>query len=89
MLAFARFMIMGFVGLTVVYVSLWFYLRARRRDLLEAEWAALPGETRDRERYVDEELREYDRRRRWALLVGVYILPLCLVALIIYRTNFE
>lgn len=89
MLAFARFMIMGFVVLTVVYGSLWFYLRARRRDLLEQEWAASSGEEREQERYVDEELALYDRRRHRSLVLFVYLLPLCLVALIVYRTNFE
>lgn len=89
MLALARFLIFGAVVLTVVYGTLWFYLRARRRALLEEAWAAdatLPG---DREAYVRAALAEHDRRRRRLLLPLVYLLPLCLVALTVYRTNLE
>lgn len=89
MFALARFLIMGFVVLTVVYGSLWLYLRARRRDLLQDDWAAQADEPRERDDYVRDELEEHDKRRTKTLLLLVYLLPLCLVALIVYRTNFE
>lgn len=88
MFALARFLIMAAVVLTVVYGSLWFYLRARRRNILEADWAAEPSETRTQDDYVDEVLADYDRRRHRTLVALVYVLPLCLVALIVYLTNF-
>lgn len=89
MLALLRFLVMGFLVLTVVYASLWLYLRSRRRALLEADWAADTQERRDRDEYLREELAEHDKRRGRMLLLLVYLLPLCLVALIVYRTNFE
>ncbi len=89
MIAIARFLIMAAVVLTVVYGSLWFYLRARRRDMLETDWAAEPGETKSQEEYVRDNLAEFDRRRHRTLVVLVYIVPLCLVTLIVYLTNFH
>lgn len=89
MLALARFLIMAAVVLTVVYGSLWFYLRARRRDLLEIDWAADPDETRSKEDYVRDGLAEHDPKRHRTLIGLVYVLPLSIVTLIVYLTNFH
>ncbi|ASP19565.1 hypothetical protein ANTHELSMS3_00848 [Antarctobacter heliothermus] len=89
MLALARFLIMAAVVLTVIYGSLWFYLRSRRRDLLETDWAADPSETRSQDDYVRDGLETYDKRRHRMLVLLVYIVPLCLVSLIVYLTNFN
>lgn len=89
MFALARFLIMAAVVLTVVYGSLWFYLRARRRALLEIDWAASPSEPRSQEDYIRDELAEFDRRRHRTLVLAVYAMPLCLVTLIVYLTNFH
>lgn len=89
MLALARFLIMASVVLTVVYGSLWLYLRARRRSLLQIDWAADPSEQRSQDAYVDDLLAEHDRRRHRTLVLLVYIVPLCLVTLIVYLTNFN
>lgn len=76
-----------FVALTVIYISLSFYSRARRRDKLEAEWDA-GGIATPREAFVQDGLKEYDRSLRRKLILGVYVVPVCLVALIIYLVNF-
>ncbi len=76
-----------FVALTVIYVSLSFYSRARRRDRLEAEWDK-GGISTPREAFVKDGLKVYDRSLRRKLILGVYIGPVCLVALIIYLVNF-
>ncbi|APZ52484.1 hypothetical protein [Salipiger abyssi] len=87
MLALLRLLGIGFVLLTVVYVALSLWSRSVRRRKLEQEWdeAQGPG-TRDR--FVEEGLKDYDHSLRRKLILGVYILPLCLMALIIYLTNF-
>lgn len=86
MLALARFFIMGFVVLTVIYGALWFYLRARRRAMLELDWSKDSGQSQ--EAYVDMHMPEFDARR-FRLLIGVvYILPICSVAAIFVTTNF-
>ena len=83
---------MGFIVLTIVYVCLLFYFRAVRRGKLKAQWnleqmdnAAKVG---DRDDYIREGLEEYDGSVRRKLVLGVYIIPTVLVAVIIYLTNF-
>ncbi|MEL6465233.1 MAG: hypothetical protein AAFQ58_09715 [Pseudomonadota bacterium] len=86
-MALARLFLIFFVVLTVIYVSLSFYSRARARDRLEAEWDAgdKPG---PREAYVKHGLADYDGSLRRKLILGVYIVPTLLVCLIIYLVNF-
>ena len=76
-----------FLVLTVIYVSLSFYSRARRRDKLEAEWDE-GGISTPREQFVRDGLKNYDGSLRRKLILGVYIIPVCLVALTIYLVNF-
>lgn len=85
MLALMRFLILGFVVCSVVYGALWFYLRARRRELLEAEFA----DTGSVEDHVRDALPAYDKRRTRFLFWAVYILPLCIVVAIVYFTNYH
>lgn len=87
MFAMLRLMVMGFVVLTIVYVCLSLYSRAVRRDKLEAEWEE-EGMTGDREAFVKEGLADYDGSLRRKLILGVYIVPVFLMTLIIYLTNF-
>jgi len=87
MFALLRLSVIGFVVLTVIYVSLSFYSRAVRRGKLEAEWDE-EGMTGDREAFIDEGLREYDHSLRRKLILGVYIVPVTLVILLIYFVNF-
>jgi len=86
-MAVIRLFIIVLVVLTVIYVSLSFYSRAKARDRLEAEWDAgdKPG---PREAYVKNGLADYDGWLRRKLILGVYVVPLGLVALIIYLVNF-
>lgn len=86
-MALIRVLFIAFVVLTVVYISVSFYSRARRRDKLEAEWDE-GGITTPRETHVQEGLRDYDGSLRRKLILGVYIVPMALVCLIIYLVNF-
>ncbi|MCB1332680.1 MAG: hypothetical protein KDK26_03300 [Roseivivax sp.] len=87
MFALARLSVIGFIVLTVIYVSLSLYSRAKRRDKLEAHWDE-QGMTGDRDAFIDAGLKEYDGSLRRKLILGVYIIPVSLVILIIYLTNF-
>lgn len=87
MFALARMLFMGFIVLTVIYVSLSLYSRARRREKLEREWLA-GTQGIDRDIYVEAGLKEYDGSLRRKLILGVYIIPFGLMCLIIYLTNF-
>jgi hypothetical protein len=88
MFALARLLVIGFLVLTVVYISLSFYSRAVRRGKLEAEWRE--GETggENMEEFVQEGLEDYDGSLRRKLILGVYVVPVCIVSFIIYATNF-
>lgn len=87
MLALARLLVIGFVVLTVIYISLSLYSRAARREKLEERWHE-DGIGGDKEAWVKAGLEEYDGSIRRKLILGVYIVPLTLMVVIIYLTNF-
>ena len=87
MFALARILLIVFAVLTVIYFSVSLYSRAVRRDKLEAEWDENEGPG-TRKAFVEEGLREYDGSLRRKLILGVYVVPTFLVALIIYLTNY-
>jgi hypothetical protein len=86
--ALGRLVLVLLVLGTVVYVSLWFYARAAQRERLAQEWeeAGRPG---SREVFIDEgmERRRFELQRR--LLLGVYVIPFAVVALVIYFSNYS
>ncbi len=82
-----RFLLPLLLVLTVIYLILSWRSRAMRRDKLETKWAE-KGLQGDREAFVQRGLRRYDRSIRKKLLLGVYIVPLGLIVLLIYVTNY-
>ncbi|MCC1491385.1 hypothetical protein [Cognatishimia sp. F0-27] len=88
MLALARLLIVGFLVLTVVYICLSLYSRAVRRSKL-AEWWEEEGRPGDKDVYIEDGLKEYDQSLRRKLILGVYIVPMALIATIVYLTNFS
>ncbi len=88
MFALARLLVIGFVALTIIYVSLSFYSRSVRRGKLKKEWAD-EDRVGDGEAFVQEGLKEYDQSLRRKLILGVYIIPVILVITMIYLTNFS
>ncbi|MGJ8603027.1 MAG: hypothetical protein ACSHXH_02800 [Marivita sp.] len=87
MFALGRLLVIGFLALSVVYICLSLYSRAVRRDKLEQEWDEEIREG-DRDAFVKAGLRDYDGSLRRKLILGVYIVPLTLISVIIYFTNF-
>lgn len=91
MIGFVRLVVVGFVLLTIIYICLSLYSRSVRKAKLRDEWNAgslagkPPGEY---ETFIDEGMAEYDTSLRRKLILGVYVVPTLLVALIIYLTNF-
>ena len=88
MFALGRLLVIGFLALSVVYICLSLYSRAVRKDKLEAEWDEEIREG-DRDAFVQQGLKEYDGSLRRKLILGVYIVPLTLMTVIIYFTNFH
>ena len=87
MFALARLMVIGFVVLTVIYVSLSLYSRSVRKGKLE-EWWEEEGRPGDLKTYIEKGLEEYDSSLRRKLILGVYVIPFLVMCLIIYFTNF-
>jgi hypothetical protein len=86
MFAFARLMLMALAALTVIFVCLWFYFRAAKREELEIRWREtappLPLET-----YVADRMSQYEAPLKRRLIWGVYVIPSVLIALLIYLTT--
>ncbi|MBL4766703.1 MAG: hypothetical protein JKY94_03185 [Rhodobacteraceae bacterium] len=87
MLALLRFAVPLMIVLTVIYVALSLYSRNVRRGKLEAYWdkEELTG---DREAFVDLGLKDYDGSLRRKLIWGVYIVPVSVIALLVYVMNY-
>ena len=87
MIGFLRLAVFGFLFLSVVFVCLSFYSRAVRKGKLRAEWAEGDREV-DEDSFVDAGLKEYEGSLRRKLIWGVYVVPMVLIMLIIYLTNY-
>jgi hypothetical protein len=77
----------GLAVLTALYVILSIWSRSVRREKLEEEW---DGEIRtgDRDAFIEEGLRAYDRSLRRKLILGVYVIPVLFVLGMIYLMNY-
>lgn len=87
MFALARLVVIGFIVLTVIYVSISVYSRAVRRGKLKAQWDE-EQMTGDRSTFIREGMEDYENSLRAKLIWGVYVIPITVVAVIIYLTNF-
>ncbi|OAN78572.1 hypothetical protein A8B82_09380 [Sulfitobacter sp. EhC04] len=88
MFALARLVVMGFIVLTVIYVCLSFYSRSVRRSKLRKKWYE-GKQLVDRDTFVQRGLERYDGSIRRKLILGVYIVPIVVIGVIIYLTNFS
>ncbi|MEP1768096.1 MAG: hypothetical protein ABJJ53_15835 [Sulfitobacter sp.] len=87
MFALARLMFVGFIVLSVIYLCLSLYSRAVRKGKLRAEWEEdNQGQTLDV--FLEEGLEDYDKSLRRKLILSVYVIPVILVSVVIYLTNF-
>ncbi len=82
-----RFLIPLLIVLTVLYVGVSIYSRWVRRGKLIAHWDK-KGLTGDRDAFVQRGLQKYDASFRRKLILGIYIVPLGVIAILIFVTNF-
>ena len=82
-----RFLIPLLIVLTVLYVGVSIYSRWVRRGKLIAHWDK-KGLTGDRDAFVQRGLQKYDASFRRKLILGIYIVPLVVIGILIYVTNF-
>ena len=84
MLNLGRMAFFLLIGLTVVYVSLYFYWRSGIRMRLEEDWV-MEGRPGDRDAWVEDRLAPQARRiRRWLVFL-VYVLPLAALSVYCLR----
>ena len=88
MFALLRLSVVGFIVLTVIYIGLSLYSRAVCRKRLNREWEE-EHPTVDRATFVKDGLDTYDSSLRRKLILGVYVVPVCVVVFIVYVTNFQ
>ena len=88
MLPMLRLLFVLLIVLTVIYIGVSIYSRRVRRAKLAARWDAKEVLTVDRDLFIERGLRKYDKSFRRKLILGVYIVPLTLIAVLVYVTNY-
>lgn len=86
MIGFLRFLVPLLVVLTALFVTLRILSRRARYRALEARWQA--NRVTDRATYMRRGMAAYDRSLRRKLIWGVYIVPICAIAAIVYAANY-
>lgn len=85
-MALIRILVIALVFQTVVFASLWFYARARRRERREAEWLK-SDQTQSLESYIQTGADAYHAALLRKLVIGVYLVPSTALAILIYLTS--
>ena len=85
-LALIRVLMVALVFQTVVFASLWFYARARRRERMTEEWVQ-SGKSQSLDTYLSAGERAYKALLLRKLVISVYLVPTGLLALLIYLTS--
>ncbi|UWP92658.1 hypothetical protein K3X13_01995 [Aliiroseovarius crassostreae] len=91
-MGFLRFIIFGYLGLTVIYWLISLYSRSVRLERLENEWAEGHPDDADspeRQRFLDAGMAAYHSSFRPKLIGLVYIIPtvLVIIALVVRNSN--
>ncbi|MAC79445.1 MAG: hypothetical protein CML66_15445 [Rhodobacteraceae bacterium] len=88
MIALMRMLIPLLIVLSIAYAVLSLRARARARDRLEQEWDE-QGRTGDRDAFIEEGLEDYSGSFRRKMLLAIYVVPLLLIGLMVYLTNYS
>jgi Ca2+/Na+ antiporter len=83
-----RLVIFGFLALSVVYLIVTIYARSVRRENLEKEFDA-GGVDGDRDAFIADGMARYRTSLRKKLLLGIYLIPMLVVAVTIYLVNYQ
>lgn len=87
MMALMRLLIFGAIALMALYLGLWWYLRSKARRRIEQDWQDT-GRPGDLEAYLEAGMAQYEPGLRRRLVLFVFLLPLAVITLMIYVTNF-
>ncbi|MGB5869371.1 MAG: hypothetical protein WBH04_04180 [Albidovulum sp.] len=92
MIAFIRLGVIGFIGLSILYLLVSIYSRSVRRESLEKEWDANPPEGEgeaERSAFIEKGMRDYETGLRKKLIWLVYVIPMIILMVTIYLVNFQ
>ena len=84
MVGFARLVIVALVVVGLLYAAASMFLRARQRKALAAAWTPEHG---DRDLYVAQRLKAYDRWLRPRLAFWLIVLPMVYFAVVLYLSG--
>ncbi|WP_108815561.1 hypothetical protein [Loktanella sp. Alg231-35] len=88
-MGFIRLVVFGFIGLSVIYLSVSVYSRSVRKERLEKQFDAdhPDGAPDAREAFVAEGMQAYNNSIRPKLIGLVYIVPTVVIGIIVYTIN--
>jgi len=89
-MAFIRLVILGFLALSVIYVSVAIYSRSVRTEKLEKSWTEENSDSTDmtaRDAFVRKGILAYNASFRPKLIGLIYVIPTVIVIAIVYITN--
>jgi hypothetical protein len=88
-MGFVKLVVFGFIGLSVIYLSVSLYSRSVRREKLEKRWDEQnpDGAPADRDAFVAEGMIKYESGLRKKLIALVYVVPTVAIATILYLIN--
>jgi hypothetical protein len=82
-----RLFAMALIAMTVVYFVVGLYSRSVRREKLEKRWVAEDMQG-DRDLWIEEGMKAYDKGLKKRLLWLIYIVPIAAFWIIIYFVNW-
>lgn len=88
MIGILRSVVVGFILLTIVYLTVAMYSRSVRREKLEKAFDVgdIDG---DRDTYIKDGMQEYEHGLKRRLLWLIYIVPSAIVAVTVYLVNYQ
>lgn len=89
-MGFIKLVVFGFIGLSVIYLSISLYSRSVRKERLENEFdEAHPDGAEDgaRDAFIAEGMQAYENSIRPKLIGLVYVVPTVVIGAIIYTIN--
>lgn len=82
-----RLAVFGFLAVGVIYLLVSFYARSLRKEKLEKKWAKT-GSVGSQDDFVKEGLAAYDGSLRRKALLLIFIVPVVVIGVMLYVTNF-
>lgn len=92
MLAFSRLIVIGLIGLTVLFWLVRLYGRSIRREALENRWSALRAAGEDpgpHDDFIEAGMADYEKSFRRKLIWLVYILPITVTVIVVILMNYH